>query len=222
MLIDLHTHTAPQSWDSVLSPDELIALAKNAGLDGICLTEHDQFWPLEETERLGKRHGFLVLPGVEITTEEGHLLAFGIDRYVFGMHRASFLKERVERAGGVIVAAHPYRRNFQEELGPWVPPYDQQVRAASANPALGFAAAVEVLNGRGSHRENGFSLDLCHSLGMRATGASDAHEPGDVGACATEVLAPVGDLDDLIRELKAGRFRPVDLRNRRSPSPARR
>jgi len=44
MLIDLHTHTLPLSDDSELTPDELIEHAKSAGLDAICLTEHDAFW----------------------------------------------------------------------------------------------------------------------------------------------------------------------------------
>ena len=48
MLIDLHNHTWPRSHDSVLDPSDLIERARAAGLDGICLTEHDSVWPAAE------------------------------------------------------------------------------------------------------------------------------------------------------------------------------
>ena len=213
MLIDLHNHTAPQSWDSMLSPDELAVKAKEAGLDGICLTEHDQFWTLEEARELSRRHGFLVLPGVEITTEDGHLLVYGLHEYVYGMHRAPFLKEQVDMAGGVMVVAHPYRRNFREDEGPWVPSYDDQVAKASNNQTFGFAVAVETINGRGSGPQNGFSASVRGRLGMPATAGSDSHDVADIGACATDFSRRITDLESLIVELRAGRFRAVDLRH---------
>ena len=54
MLIDLHAHTSQESWDSTLTPDQLIESAKAAGLDGICLTEHDQFWSHDEVAGVGR------------------------------------------------------------------------------------------------------------------------------------------------------------------------
>ena len=88
MLIDLHSHTWPRSHDSVLNPDDLIVRAKAAGLDAIVFTEHDTVWDQKSVEDLKDKHKFLVLAGVEISTDDGHILAFGIDKYVFGMHRA--------------------------------------------------------------------------------------------------------------------------------------
>ena len=82
MLIDLHTHTHPLSHDSLLSPDELIEAAKAARLDGVCLTEHDFFWDPTEVAALRKRHNFLVIPGIEVNTEDGHIVVFGLDRFV--------------------------------------------------------------------------------------------------------------------------------------------
>ena len=115
MIIDIHTHTYPTSDDSSLLPDELIQEAIRIGLDGVCITDHDGFWKPQDIEELSKRHGFLVLPGCEVTTEEGHLLVYGLDRYIFGMHRAAFVRDLVDDAGGAIVVAHPYRRTFTEQ-----------------------------------------------------------------------------------------------------------
>lgn len=211
MLIDLHTHTQPLSHDSLLTPDELVEAAKAAGLDGLCLTEHDFVWDPREVEALARRHRFLVLPGIEVNTENGHILVFGLHRYVFGMHRVRELARLVEKAGGAMVAAHPYRRQLPFELrddGDWTEALEQ----AAANPAYRLVCALESHNGRGTERENRFSRELCQRLGIPGTAASDAHHRDDVGRCATQFQRPISDLADLIRELRAGRFRPVLLR----------
>jgi len=72
MLIDLHAHTWPRSHDSVLDPNDLIIQAKKAGLDAICFTEHDTLWDEKAVKEIGERHNFLVLAGVEISTDDGH------------------------------------------------------------------------------------------------------------------------------------------------------
>ena len=213
VLIDLHNHTFPLSWDSLLAPDELAVKAKEAGLDALCLTEHDQFWDPVDAHELGRKHGLLVLPGCEITTEDGHMLAYGLNHYAYGMHRVPFLKEEIEAAGGVMIVAHPYRRSFREEEGPWVPSYDEQIEKAGQNQALNLAVAVEVVNGRGTARQNRFSADVAALRGMKAAAGSDSHRVDDIGACATEFSRPVGDMAALVTELRAGRFRPVTLRN---------
>ncbi len=213
MLIDLHAHTTWHSMDSNLRPEELIEGNKAAGLDAICITEHDFFWDVEEVRALGRRHDFLVIPGCEITTEEGHMLVLGLERYVFGMHRAEFLKQQVAQAGGVMLAAHPYRRNFHADEGPWVAPYIEQVAKAGRNPGLRLADGVETLNGRGSPAQNRFSRDVCEGQRKPAVGASDSHVAADIGTCATEFERTITGLEDLVAEIKAGRFHPVDLRN---------
>ena len=112
VLIDLHTHTHPLSHDSLLSPDELVDAAKAAGLDAVCLTEHDFFWDHAEAAALSKRHDFLVIPGIEVNTEDGHIVVFGLDRFVYGMHRMHELARLADAAGAVMIAAHPYRRQL--------------------------------------------------------------------------------------------------------------
>lgn len=210
MLIDLHTHTSRYSWDSSLTPDELIEGANSAGLDGVCLTEHDFFWDAAEVRALARRHSFLVIPAVEINTEDGHVLCYGLQGYIYGMHRWPELTRHVEAAGGAMIAAHPYRRQM-----PWdareESDYASGMEKACLNPGYAACAAIEAQNGRAKPIENEFSAELCRRLGLKATAASDAHAPADIGRCATEFLGRIEGVGDLIAELKAGRFRPVAL-----------
>ena len=211
MLIDLHTHTALRSDDSYLTPDELVVQAKRVGLDAICLTEHDWFWDARDIAELCQRHNFLVLPATEITTEEAHLLAFGLEKYVFGMHRASFVRHLVDEAGGAIIVAHPYRRHFPIGAEPEDERYYPALTKACESPLFQVADAIEVLNGRGTEKENAFAQEIAEKLNLRGVAASDAHEIADIGSCATRFQRSIGSLQDLITELKAGRFRAVDL-----------
>ena len=190
---------------------ELVLRAKEAGLDGVCVTDHDRFLDADEARRVSEAHGLLVLPGSEVTTDEGHLLVFGLTGYVFGMHKTSFLESLVRKAGGAIVAAHPYRRSYRADAPRGSERYRRIVRSAGHNPLYGVADAVEILNGRGSQGENEFAYDLSVELGMNGVASSDAHRTGDVGTFATEFQRPIRDLDDLVTELRAGRARPVVL-----------
>ena len=199
------------SDDSFASVDELIENAKASGLDGICLTDHDAFWPDEKVLELSRRHEFLVLPGSEINTDAGHVLVFGLRRYEFGMHKPEFLRACADRDGGVLIAAHPYRRRFLENPG-----RDPEVRAgmlqrAADDPFFGLCEAVEALNGRGNLEQNRYSRDLCDALAIPSVAGSDAHRPGQIGTAATEFMGRVEGVDDLVRLLKSGLHRPVDL-----------
>jgi predicted metal-dependent phosphoesterase TrpH len=210
-LIDLHTHTRPLSHDSTLSPDELIDAAKHSGLDGVCLTEHDFFWEHNAAADLARRHDFLVIPGIEVNTEFGHILVFGLERFVFGMHRLADLVLLVGEAGGAMVAAHPYRRQLPfdlREAGDWTSAVEQTVR----NESYTHVSAIETYNGRGTKRQNEFSLEVCQRLDLPGAAGSDSHELKDVGGCATEFDASIQDAAGLIAELRAGRCRAVVLR----------
>ncbi len=207
MLIDLHTHTLPWSDDSNLEIPELIHIAKQAGLDAICLTEHDWFRDKYALAKLSQEHGFLVLPAVETNTDDGHFLVFGLEKYSFGMHHTEYLKRIVDEVGGVMILAHPYRRNLysDDDIHDTVEQYYQK-------PFFRFVDTIEVLNGRASARQNEFSQELCRRLNMKGVGGSDAHAISDIPSCATLFERKVSNVEELIAELKAGRFRAVNLR----------
>ena len=211
MLIDLHTHSYPKSDDSFAGIDDLIERAKALGLDGICLTEHDFFWSTDEVRELSRRHEFLVLPGCEINTDTGHAIVFGLDQYVFGLHKPDFLRNEVRRRDGVMIAAHPYRRRFLEDPG-WKPEVRREMlERAGADEFFEFCDAIEGINGRGTPVQNRFAQDLGDRLGTRMTGGSDAHRVEQLGTAATRFEERITGLGARIRELRAGRFRAERL-----------
>lgn len=212
MLIDLHTHSYPKSDDSFVNVDDLIDRAKSLRLDGICLTEHDEFWAYEDTKALSKRHDFLVLSGSEINTDAGHILVFGLTEYVFGLHKPAFLRQAVNRNRGVMIAAHPYRRRYLAEPGKNPEARAEMLERAIADDFFLMCDAIEGCNGRGKSDENEFSHDLGNAFMLESTGGSDAHRLEQLGTVATRFDRRIKDLDDLIAELKAGNFRPESLR----------
>jgi predicted metal-dependent phosphoesterase TrpH len=79
--VDLHLHTTAS--DGVLSPSEIVRYAKAKGLQAIAITDHDTVDGCEEGLSEGKRIGFEVIPGIEISAEYSpgsmHILGFFLD-----------------------------------------------------------------------------------------------------------------------------------------------
>ena len=79
MRVDFHVHTTRGSSDSNLDPLVMIDQAKKVGLEGICITEHDNAWKDTEIEQYAADRGVTLFLGIEVTTEWGHVGAFGLD-----------------------------------------------------------------------------------------------------------------------------------------------
>ena len=155
-----------------------------------------------------------VVRALEVETNMGHVLVFGLPVYVNGMHRIEFLRETVDRAEGVMVSAHPFRNLFNK------PPYNvnllfkdpdghpRTVEEAAAHPLFDLVDAIEIANGSNSDGENRFALGVANHLGLGGTGGSDAHSTHGLGRYVTIFDGDVTSEADLIAALKAGTFRP--------------
>ncbi len=207
MIIDLHVHTSNGSDDSFITIPNLVNWARQSGLDAVCVTDHDWFWKPETVDQWRQENDFLILPGVEMNTDDGHMLVFGLDHYSFGMHHTEELRRVLDETGGVMIYAHPHRRNLR-----WDEEIETGVERCAQYKVFDYVDIVETQNGRSTERQNQFSLELCRRLDLKATGGSDAHQLSDIPSGATEFDVEISRVDDLIRELKAGRFRPVDLK----------
>ena len=104
--VDLHTHTSHS--DGFYSPIELIKKAKQAGIDVISITDHDNVAGILEATEYGKEIGIDVIPGVEISSDiedkEVHILAyfFEPDNPELERYLTFFREERLKRAVRIV------------------------------------------------------------------------------------------------------------------------
>jgi len=207
-IIDMHVHTTRGASDSSLKPVELARKAHRVGVDGVVVTEHDRLWDHREIARFRQTHALFVANGMEVSTELGHILVIGLDRYMSGIGRAEELRRVVLEAGGYMIAAHPFRHYFQRvhwEREGWEP-FDLTPQQAARLPLFELVDAIEVLNGGNNERENLYALEVAQALGKPGIGGSDAHSDQGVGIYTTVFENRLETEEDLLRELKAGRF----------------
>ena len=210
-MIDLHLHTSPASPCSSAEIEHVIQEAQRIGLDGICLTDHNYVWEPARVEALKAKHGFLILRGNEITTDQGDMVVFGLERDIKGIIRLEDLREEVTDAGGFIIAAHPFRGFLTFNVGD----IGLTPEKAMERPLFKWVDAVEVLNGKVTEKENRFAARVAAGLRLPTTGGSDAHEVEEVGLYATRFSEPVEDERGLIAALKKGNYAPAAFRAER-------
>ena len=112
--VDLHTHTF-FSGDGVSSPEENIAAAREKGLHGFAITDHNTCDAITYLLEKGLMRedgqpvdGFLIIPGVEVTTAEGHLLCIGTTLPYLKGKPAREVCEIIHERGGLAIPPHPY------------------------------------------------------------------------------------------------------------------
>lgn len=203
MRIDLHVHTNSLSPCSEMDPQEAIFEAKRIGLDGICFTEHNKPWPDKEISQIRGKSGITIFHGIEVDTTEGHVLVFGLCRDFQGITPIEELRQMVVEEDGFMVAAHPFRGFLLFGYSKLQMDMDN----ACNNPVFKFVDGMEVLSGKQTPKENDFSLKVCQRIDKRGVGGSDAHATKDIGKCVTVFENRIEGQSDLIKELKAGRFK---------------
>lgn len=189
--LDLHSHSR-HSPDSRLDPKEMVRVARSRGLDGLAITDHNAVEGSKSAWEQVRDDDFLVIRGVEVSTRDGHVLAYGVDAAPARDQGVVETVEEVARLGGIAVAAHPYR--FWSGLGE-----DRTVAATFP--------AYETLNARTSPRGNGRAAALARAKGVGGTGGSDAHFLDELGRSAT-VFPDASSEAEVLEALAKGRSSP--------------
>ncbi len=205
MVIDLHVHTVLGSGDSVILPQDVEPYARQAGLDGLCITEHGKRRPPGLAE-LARRTGLLILAGLEVSTELGDVLVFGVEMVPPTLLKAAELRRYVAEAGGFMIAAHPFRGLWPRLHG------ELTLERACQWPLLRFVDAVEVANGWATDGDGTLAQEVALRLGLPGTGGSDAHAPHEIGCCVTIFDGPIRSEAELVAALVGGRFHAEDRR----------
>ncbi|HJM75631.1 MAG TPA: PHP-associated domain-containing protein [Dehalococcoidia bacterium] len=211
-IMDMHCHTMGASSDSMLDPEELPEIAAAAGLSGINISEHDQIWDRGKQSAYKGRHpDFFANFGLEVSTELGHMLAVGLPEYVGGIQKAERLREELDKIGGFLIVAHPFRHVFDPvtAMRKGEEPFNLTVEEAAQLPVFKVVHAIEVSNASNTPQENEFAYEVAMVNRLPRIGGSDAHSKSGVGNFATGFEREFKTATELIEELHAGRFEAV-------------
>ena len=164
--LDLHIHSAA-SLDGRLTPEEIVSAARAAGLDGAAVCDHDVMADLSGTE---VPEGFLLIPGIEIASDLGHILGLFIERQpAAGSRKAADVIDAIHDAGGLAVLAHPFEHSRD---------------SGRLEPVAGKIDGVEVFNGRAARKNrdaNSLARTFAAERGLAFFAGSDAHVAREIG-----------------------------------------
>ena len=203
--IDLHVHSE-DSYDGHEPVDLILEHAADIGLDAVVVTDHDVMGESIRAAELAPAYGLVGIPGVEVSTAHGHLLAVGVDRMPPHRHPFDETVAWIRDHGGVAVVPHPFQRS----------------RHGVRRRYVGDCDAVEVFNawlftGYRNRRARQFAAEH----GYPGVAASDAHTLEYVGRAFSEI-----DVGDVPREAVTGdhildaiRDGETSVRGRRAPIP---
>jgi predicted metal-dependent phosphoesterase TrpH len=197
ILVELHCHTC-YSKDSLMLPGRLINVAWRRGLQRLAVTDHNVFDGAQHAVRIDPE---LVIPGEEIMTTGGELLAYYVVEAVPPGLSPERTIEILRQQGAVISVAHPFDAI---RAGHW--------EEAELRAILPLVDAIEVFNARvAAPGQNRRAAALAAAAGKPGTAGSDAHAYFEVGR-TTMRLPDFHDADSLRAALAAG-----EVQGRRSP-----
>jgi predicted metal-dependent phosphoesterase TrpH len=189
--VDMHSHTM-WSGDSTTTPEELAAAVADAGIDVLCITDHNAIkGAVDLLHRLSCR----VVVGEELRTHAGEIIGLFLEQRIPVGVQPDEAARAIRAQGGIVYIPHPYdpmRRNLSEA-------------ALDALIDMGLVDAIEVINAKTSLRSlNERAASTAESHDLAAGAGSDAHVPDAIGAAYVEMP----DFDgprDFMAKLRVGR-----------------
>lgn len=171
MKFDLQVHTEVSPC-SRAAPADVVDAAVDAGLDGVAITDHDTLAGVDAV-REAAPDDLSVVPAVEVTTTQGHLLALGVEEAPPQADPRTVVDD-VHDQGGVAALSHPFDRLREFYVT------DLDALAAAVD-------AVEAVNSRCvRHAYNDRAQAFATAHDLPVVGGSDAHFPMEVGRAYTE------------------------------------
>lgn len=192
---ELHCHSWYSS-DAANSPEDLIAKARSRGLSGIAITDHNTCDAFRYLESVGLTRpdglpvdDFLVIPAVEVSTAEGHLICLGVVLPNRVGVPAFEVAQEVRQMGGVPIPAHPYdrwRAGIREDVLDTLP-----------------IKIIETFNAAVTSREyNVAAKRYAEANGLRGMAGSDAHHASAIGTSVTGLEIENLSLANVLKQIE--------------------
>jgi hypothetical protein len=172
--VDMHTHTE-HSPDSRTPLAAHGAAARAAGLDVVCVTDHNT---IDGALRLREMaDGLRVVVGEEINTLDGEIIGLFLERPIARGLSGEETIARIHEQGGIVSVPHPFSRNRRH-----------RIRRASLDRLRSSVDCLEVLNARELlSGDNARAAAYASEHGLAAAAGSDAHRAAEVGRAYVEV-----------------------------------
>ena len=173
MKLDMHGHTYWSS-DSQLRLDDLERAIQRAGLDVVCITDHNEIGGALELQARGKVR---VIPGEEIRTSEGEIIGLFLREKIPARLSPQETIAAIREQGGIVYIPHPLDRFRGSRL-----------QAAALAAVLDQVDVLEVFNSRNLLAgDNTRALRLARSRGLRQGAGSDSHTGHEVGHAYVDI-----------------------------------
>jgi predicted metal-dependent phosphoesterase TrpH len=187
--IDLHVHTT-FSPDSLITPEQLVFFARKRGLDGVAVTDHDR---LDGALKIAEKTDFLILPGMEISSLNGHIVALNVQEKIAKGLTSEETVDRIHDAGGIAIACHPIAF-FKGSLGKYASSKFDAIEVINSS-VLPFRYSVKR------------SQQLALRLGIARVAGTDAHYAPEIG-CAYTIVDAEPRVLDIVNAIKNGKCQP--------------
>ena len=181
-LADLHIHTI-YSYDGTASVPAVLARACQIGLDVIAITDHDEIIGSLKAVELAPAFGVEVIPGTEVTTAEGDLLALNVTQKIERNLTLIETVSKVSELGGFCIAPHPMSNGIgMKSLSAY-----SISKALHKSTVAQTLIAIETYNATTLDRNsNHYARILADWLDITPTASSDAHIVEAIGLGVTE------------------------------------
>lgn len=191
MKLDLHIHTN-FSYDGIDSPEKVVDAAISQGLDCISITDHHEVNGALKALRFAFSKPILVIPGIEIKSEQGDILGINVKEAIPDGLTAEQTIIEINKLGGMAIIPHPFAwpHNFKGDL--------EKIFKQSS----GLLVGIEALNASIPGFANKKALDLAKRLEIPFTAGSDAHGAGFVGKAFLEIPGTDLSIGEIIKEIK--------------------
>jgi predicted metal-dependent phosphoesterase TrpH len=185
MKFDMHCHSS-YSPDGHVDVKDILLNAKKNGFNGVAITDHNEIKGSLKAYEMADDIGVAVVRGMEVSSEDGHILAYGISDPVARDLSASETVDKIKKLGGTAVAAHPFR---------WYTGLNK--RTILKNDFTGF----EAFNSRSLTSTNKKVERLASKHGKAVTGGSDCHRLDEFGGAFTIYEENLETEDDFLEAI---------------------